>query len=94
MSQNILTTVSFHVIKYLCQFTLVYRISFNQLIQIGNMVSNDKLKPMTFKVPKFMQLKMQELVANGHYESRAELIREAIQKMINWEMRIDSITDT
>ena len=44
------------------------------------MVSNDKLKPMTFKVPKFMQLKMQELVANGHYESRAELIREAIQK--------------
>jgi len=41
-----------------------------------------------------MQLKMQELVANGHYESRAELIREAIQKMINWEMRIDSITDT
>lgn len=94
MAQNILTTISFHAIKYLCQFTLVYRISFNQLIQIGNMVSNDKLKPMTFKVPKFMQLKMQELVANGHYESRAELIREAIQKMINWEMRIDSIADT
>lgn len=56
------------------------------------MSSDDKLKPLTFKVPKFMYDKMEEMIEAGAYESRADLIREAIQRLIEWEMKIDSVS--
>jgi len=55
-------------------------------------MASDKLKPLTFKVPQYMLLKMEEMVKKGAYDSRAELIREAIQKLIDWELIIDPVS--
>lgn len=31
------------------------------------------------------------MIENGEYQTKAELIREAIQKLIDWELHIPSI---
>ncbi len=46
--------------------------------------SEDKLNPITFKLPQGMLDIIEKLVKNGVYTNRAELIREAIQDLITW----------
>ena len=46
--------------------------------------SEEKLNPITFKLPQGMLDIIEALVKNGVYSNRAELIREAIQDLITW----------
>ncbi|MHA2503885.1 MAG: ribbon-helix-helix domain-containing protein [Candidatus Kariarchaeaceae archaeon] len=53
---------------------------------------SSKLKPLTFKAPKFMIDKIDQMIESGLYKNKAELIRDAIQKMIEWEMKLSPIS--
>lgn len=53
--------------------------------------SNDDLAPLTFKMPSKMLEMIEEIIKSGEYETRAELIRDAIQKLIDWELKIPSV---
>ena len=46
--------------------------------------TEEKLNPITFKLPQGMLDIIEELVKKGVYTNRAELIREAIQDLITW----------
>lgn len=49
------------------------------------------LAPLTFKIPLEMLKMMNEIIANGEYATKADLIRDAIQKLIDWELGIPSV---
>ncbi|MHA2254326.1 MAG: ribbon-helix-helix domain-containing protein [Candidatus Kariarchaeaceae archaeon] len=49
------------------------------------------LAPLTFKIPAWMLMKMEAMIKDGEYETKAELIRDAIQKLIDWELKIPSV---
>ncbi|MCE7735371.1 MAG: hypothetical protein GPJ54_10870 [Candidatus Heimdallarchaeota archaeon] len=49
------------------------------------------LAPLTFKIPLEMLNMMDEIIANGEYATKADLIRDAIQKLIDWELGIPSV---
>ena len=51
---------------------------------------DEKLSPITFKLPVGMEEKMEELVKKGIYANRAELIREAIQDLITFSPEAES----
>ncbi len=51
------------------------------------------LAPLTFKIPIHMLKKMERLIENGEYVTKADLIRDAIQKLINWELNIPSVKE-
>ncbi len=48
---------------------------------------NEKSKIVTFKVTPRMKEAMGELIAMRLYRSRAELVREAVKKLIENEIR-------
>lgn len=35
--------------------------------------------------------RMEELVNKGEYQTKADLIRDAIQKLIDWELKLDNL---
>lgn len=49
------------------------------------------MSPITFKISYGMLGIMEEIVKSGEYANRAELIRDAIQDLINYESKIISI---
>ena len=55
--------------------------------------SEEKLNPITFKLPQGMLDIIEALVKNGVYSNRAELIREAIQDLITWGPEVKHYQD-
>ncbi|MHA2028649.1 MAG: ribbon-helix-helix domain-containing protein [Candidatus Kariarchaeaceae archaeon] len=52
---------------------------------------DSSLAPLTFKIPLEMLRMMDEIIASGEYSTKADLIRDAIQKLIDWELGIPSV---
>lgn len=54
---------------------------------------NNSLAPLTFKIPLEMLKRMEKIIENGEYSTKADLIRDAIQKLIDWELDIRSVKE-
>ncbi len=57
----------------------------------SNDIEGKSLSPLTFKIPGWMLKKMERMIEEGEYDTKAELIRDAIQKLIDWELSIPSV---
>ncbi|MDH5401023.1 MAG: ribbon-helix-helix domain-containing protein [Candidatus Heimdallarchaeota archaeon] len=57
------------------------------------MSDDNTLAPLTFKLPAWMLKKINEMVDNDEYTTKAELIRDAIQRLIDWELSIPSVNE-
>lgn len=55
--------------------------------------SSGSLSPLTFKITPGMLKEIEALIKEGTYTSKAELIREAIQELIDWELNLESLID-
>ncbi|MCY3412348.1 MAG: ribbon-helix-helix protein, CopG family [Candidatus Heimdallarchaeota archaeon] len=51
------------------------------------------MSPITFRIPYGMLDIMEEIVKKGEYANRAELIREAISDLINYENKLQEQRD-
>ncbi len=59
----------------------------------GSLNSGESLAPLTFKIPSKMLETIEEIIKRGEYKTKADLIRDAIQKLIDWELGIPSVKD-
>ena len=59
----------------------------------GNQSGDNSLAPLTFKIPLEMLKRMEKIIENGEYTTKADLIRDAIQKLIDWELGIRSVKE-
>ncbi len=60
----------------------------------GNQSQGDSsLAPLTFKIPLEMLKMMDKIIESGEYVTKADLIRDAIQKLIDWELGIKSVKE-
>jgi len=46
----------------------------------------EKDKPVTFKIPDHMFEAMEELISEGFYKNRSEIIRDAIDQLLREEL--------
>ena len=58
-----------------------------------NRSGDNSLAPLTFKIPLEMLKRMEKIIENGEYTTKADLIRDAIQKLIDWELGIRSVKE-
>lgn len=54
---------------------------------------DNSLAPLTFKIPLEMLKMMDKIIESGEYVTKADLIRDAIQKLIDWELGIRSVKE-
>lgn len=55
--------------------------------------SDESLAPLTFKISGRMLELIEEIIKRGEYKTKADLIRDAIQKLIDWELEIPSVKE-
>ncbi len=46
----------------------------------------EKDKPVTFKIPNHMFAAIEELISEGYYENRSQIIRDAIDRLLQEEL--------
>ncbi len=46
----------------------------------------EKDKPVTFKIPNHMFAAIEELILEGYYENRSQIIRDAIDRLLQEEL--------